>query len=714
MKTKLAEDYQHQLHSLNLLSLLKRIQKIINSRVVSWKSGNFLTRQDLLAGRRPDVPREKDVIDAPATIRTFHAQTDYIDNFVEEWWDKFFILQHEELLKIHKHRFTALDVPDIGDIVLILDMASDTGSHNIGRIEGVEDSADGQNRHFVVAVAKPTKPGHPYPLKTPPGKKSTAWPPKPYRRPAHQLALLIRKADIGQQDVDGSFPEVTRTHPESESAPTDTGLEVVQELPNHHPGSLGQGQVQPYYDPITLDQEQEQKDADPTPLDKEVGPTPPPLEEDGPTLRTRRSRPPLGFYAGMLLALTWMLIATCPAYAEVKVNPRGLCPVTYDIGSIHLIKEQINDTADSWRNNLVSCLPGQLGVIGGRPIFRASGESWEEAEKGCKSFQAGTLEIRNRNELLELSGILKNNGLSGIATRALLQSDKITYQNHKPWDWLTPSNVQNIITPLLPAKYLGTPINKQVKLIRVSKVKEARRSCEKFGGELISFDTPQHVKEIARQLNITAFLISIFYDKSTESLFWPNGKTFYLPDLEATIKGKEEYFQGMAAVNASDLTYQVMTDPSSLPFICTLPYLVKEEIFSMTLSSDANISVGLSKVDSSLAPGVALLCRGKENMFSKRLDELQMKVDQDLLNLEEKDPSVQQLLGRLATIMEPRNPYPQPKGCWPHYIKPLKDFKPSKPTCLASLQDQEKNRRNFVKYLHQVAALQTDVQMATL
>ena len=64
--------------------------------------------------------------------------------------------------------------------------------------------------------------------------------------------------------------------------------------------------------------------------------------------------------------------------------------------------------------------------------------------------------------------------------------------------------------------------------------------------------------------------------------------------------------------------------------------------------------------------------------------------------------------------MEPRNPYPQPKGCWPHYIKPLKDFKPSKPTCLASLQDQEKNRRNFVKYLHQVAALQTDVQMATL
>ena len=416
----------------------------------------------------------------------------------------------------------------------------------------------------------------------------------------------------------------------------------------------------------------------------------------------------------MLLAITWMLIVISPAHAEVKVNPRGLCPVTYDIGSIHLIKEQINYSISSWRNDLVTCLPGQLGVIGGRPIFRASGESWEEAEKGCGSFQAGTLEIRNRKELLELSRILKDNGLSGIVTRAVILPNGITYHNHKTWDWLTPSDVKNIITPLLPAKYLGTPINKQVQLIRVSKAKEARRECEKSGGELISFDTRQHVEEIAKQLNISEFVVQLSYDKSTESLFWPNGKTFYLPDLETTIKGKEHLFEGMVKVNTTDLTYQLVTDPSSLPFICTLPYLVKEEIFSMTVSSHANISVGLSKVDSSLAPGVALLCRGKEDVLSKGLDELQKKVDLELLNMEEKDPSVQQLLEKLATNMEPRNPYPQPKGCWPHYIKPLKDFEPSKPTCLASLQDQEKNRRNFVKYLHQVAALQMDVQMATL
>ena len=255
---------------------------------------------------------------------------------------------------------------------------------------------------------------------------------------------------------------------------------------------------------------------------------------------------------------------------------------------------------------------------------------------------------------MELSRILKDNGLSGIVTRAVILPNEITYHNHKTWDWLTPSEIQNVITPLLPAKYLGTPINKQVQLIRVSKVKEARRECEKSGGELISFDTQQHVKEIAKQLNISEFVVQLSYDKSTESLFWPNGKTFYLPDLEATIKGKENLFEGMIKVNTVDLSYRVhLTDSSSLPFICTLPYLVKEEIFSMTVSSHANISVGLSKVDSSLAPGVALLCRGKENVLSKQLDELQKKVDLELLNMEEKDPSVKQLLERLATNMEP-------------------------------------------------------------
>ena len=134
----------------------------------------------------------------------------------------------------------------------------------------------------------------------------------------------------------------------------------------------------------------------------------------------------------------------------------------------------------------------------------------------------------------------------------------------------------------------------------------------------------------------------------------------------------------------------------------------------MTISSNTNVSVGLSKVGSSLIPGVALLCRGKENGLSKQLDDLRKRVDLELLKLEEKTPSVHQLLGELAALMEPRNLSQWPSGCWPHYIKPLKDTSLAQPICQASPQDQEKNRRNFVKYLQQIQDIRLDVQLAIL
>ena len=145
--------------------------------------------------------------------------------------------------------------------------------------------------------------------------------------------------------------------------------------------------------------------------------------------------------------------------------------VLYDIRLVHLAKAQINDTAYSWRNDLVTCLPGQVGTIGENPVFQASGESWEESVRSCQSFQAETLEIHSRGELLELARLLRTHGLSGIVTRAFILPDKITYPSQKPWNWLTPSETQNIIAPLMPETYLGAPINKQVKLIFENTVK---------------------------------------------------------------------------------------------------------------------------------------------------------------------------------------------------------------------------------------------------
>ena len=72
------------------------------------------------------------------------------------------------------------------------------------------------------------------------------------------------------------------------------------------------------------------------------------------------------------------------------------------------------------------------------------------------------------------------------------------------------------------------------------------------------------------------------------------------------------------------------------------------------------------------------------------------------------------MLERLATLMEPRTLSLQLPGCWPHYIKPLQEASLAKPICQANLQDQEKNRRSFVKYLHQIQDIRLDVQLTTL
>ena len=172
-------------------------------------------------------------------------------------------------------------------------------------------------------------------------------------------------------------------------------------------------------------------------------------------------------------------------------------------------------------------------------------------------------------------------------------------------------------------------------------------------------------------------------------------------------------------VNITDITstnFKVVLqeETENMPFICTLPFLIKEEIYSMTISSISNFSVELSKVNSSLIPGVTFLCRGKENKLSKQLDDLRKRVDLELLKIEEKDPSIHQMLERLATLMEPRNLSLQLPGCWPHYIKPLQETSLAKPICQANLKDQEKNRRSFVKYLHQIQDIRLDVQLATL
>ena len=121
-------------------------------------------------------------------------------------------------------------------------------------------------------------------------------------------------------------------HPEPEPKPAsiDTGLEVKMEEQGHHPVTLNQKQVHSDHDHITIDQEetptttdQVASNEDGDDMDQEedqTGPTTASSEQGTPTLPARRARLPLGFYAGMLFALTWILTLIGPTHAAIKLS----------------------------------------------------------------------------------------------------------------------------------------------------------------------------------------------------------------------------------------------------------------------------------------------------------------------------------------------------------------------------------------------------------